>query len=49
MRPVESVLSIKQQCLFCGYTIIESGIDFSKVTIDLDDKPPEDNTHWTFE
>jgi hypothetical protein len=49
MRPVESVLSVKQQCLFYGYTIIESGIDFSKVTIDLDVKPPENNDHGTFE
>jgi hypothetical protein len=36
------------QCNACGATVVESAIDFSQVTIDLDEAPEVDNDHWTF-
>lgn len=48
MTYISGVIRSIYQCNACGATIVDSEIDFSKVTIDLDEAPASDDSHWTF-
>jgi DNA-directed RNA polymerase subunit M/transcription elongation factor TFIIS len=48
MKLIHRVLSSVYQCGSCHAEAIHSELDFSKVTIDLDEITDNENKQWTF-